>query len=191
MPGPDIEDGVPYIRVVDIQNGSIQLGGIRKTTREIAEQYKRSTISSGDLLLSIRGHVGRMAIVPDQLTGANITQDTARLAFLGADTIYVKSLLETKQAKNWMDQRTKGAAVRGLNLGDLRKMPIALPPLPLQRAFAARVAEIDKLKAHHRAHLARLDALFASLQHRAFRGDLAALSFSRSREKVASRSEVG
>ncbi len=47
-----------------------------------------------------------------------------------------------------------------------------VPPLDLQCAFATRVAEIDKLKAHHRAHLAKLDVLFASLQHRAFRGEL-------------------
>jgi type I restriction enzyme, S subunit len=40
------------------------------------------------------------------------------------------------------------------------------------RAFAARVAEIDKLKAHHQNHLTKLDTLFASLQHRAFRGEL-------------------
>jgi len=51
-------------------------------------------------------------------------------------------------------------------------MPVLIPPLGLQRGFAARVAEIDKLKAYHRAHLAKLDALFASLQHRAFRGGL-------------------
>ena len=44
--------------------------------------------------------------------------------------------------------------------------------ISLQSAFAARVAEIDKLKAHYRTHLAKLDALFASLQHRAFRGEL-------------------
>jgi type I restriction enzyme S subunit len=49
---------------------------------------------------------------------------------------------------------------------------IEMPPLDLQRTFATRIGEIDALKAHHRAHLARLDALFASLQHRAFRGEL-------------------
>jgi len=54
----------------------------------------------------------------------------------------------------------------------LREFPLLLPPIALQRAFAAHVAEIDKLKAQHRAHLAKLDALFASLQHRAFRGEL-------------------
>ncbi len=46
------------------------------------------------------------------------------------------------------------------------------PPLPLQQAFARRVEAIETLKAAHRASLAKLDALFASLQHRAFRGEL-------------------
>ena len=49
---------------------------------------------------------------------------------------------------------------------------VGLPPLKDQCAFAFRIETIDKLKAAHRASLAKLDALFASLQHRAFRGEL-------------------
>ena len=71
-----------------------------------------------------------------------------------------------------MDRRTKGAAVKGLNLGDLRQLPIILPSPAAQCAFAARVTEIDKLKTHYRNDLTKLDALFASLKHRAFRGEL-------------------
>ncbi len=51
-------------------------------------------------------------------------------------------------------------------------MPIPLPTVELQHDFARRVAAVEKLKATHRASLAELDALFASLQHRAFRGEL-------------------
>jgi len=47
-----------------------------------------------------------------------------------------------------------------------------LPPLPLQREFVRRVAAVERLKAVQRASLAELDALFASLQDRAFRGAL-------------------
>jgi len=46
------------------------------------------------------------------------------------------------------------------------------PPLELQREFARRVGATDKMKAAQRASLAELDALFAVLQHRAFRGEL-------------------
>ena len=45
-------------------------------------------------------------------------------------------------------------------------------PIALQRAFTHRVAAVEKLKAAHGASLAEIDALFASLQHRAFRGEL-------------------
>ncbi len=49
---------------------------------------------------------------------------------------------------------------------------LPLPALPLQQEFARRIAAVERLKSAHRAHLAELDALFASLQHRAFRGEL-------------------
>jgi type I restriction enzyme S subunit len=51
-------------------------------------------------------------------------------------------------------------------------MPILLPPLSLQRRFAAIVDSVERQKARMRAHLAELDALFASLQSRAFNGEL-------------------
>ena len=52
---------------------------------------------------------------------------------------------------------------------------LALAPAwrhPHLRAFVNRVAAVDKLKIAHRVSLAEMDALFASLQHRAFRGEL-------------------
>ena len=59
-----------------------------------------------------------------------------------------------------------------MNLELLEKYPAYLPPLALQREFARRVVVVEKLKAAQRASLAELDALFAALQHRAFRGEL-------------------
>lgn len=47
-----------------------------------------------------------------------------------------------------------------------------LPPITLQREFARRVTAVEALKMAQRASLAELDALFATLQHRAFRGEL-------------------
>ncbi len=51
-------------------------------------------------------------------------------------------------------------------------MKVPLPPLGLQHEFARRVTAVEKLKTAQRAALAELDTLFASLQHRAFRGEL-------------------
>ena len=49
---------------------------------------------------------------------------------------------------------------------------IPIPPMLLQHRFAAIVESVEHQKAHQRAHLAKLDTLFASLHYRAFRGEL-------------------
>jgi type I restriction enzyme S subunit len=65
-----------------------------------------------------------------------------------------------------------GTAQPKLTRASLDRIPFLYPDRKSQDAFAARVSEIDALKVQHRDHLAKLDALFASLQHRAFRGEL-------------------
>ncbi len=171
-PGPDTEDGVPYVRVVDIQQEQVLTDQLRRTTQEIARQYNRSKLIAGDLLMSIRGHVGRMAIVPPEASGANITQDTARLALSSANPAYVMQCLTTQAIQQHMAKRTKGVAVKGINLGDVKNIPIPVPAFDLQHRFAAIVESVEQQKAYQRAHLAELDTLFASLQSRAFLGDL-------------------
>ena len=65
-----------------------------------------------------------------------------------------------------------GSTRAKLNQAQLNKARLLLPPLDLQHHFAAIVESIEEQKAHQRAHLAELDTLFASLQSRAFQGDL-------------------
>lgn len=172
MPGPDQTEGVKYVRVVDMRDGGIELSGIRKTTETISNAFRRSLLKPGDLLMSIRGHVGRFAVVPAELGGANITQDTARLAIVGADPVFVRECLRTQGFQHWMVKHTKGVAVRGINLGDVKLMPIIMPDLETQREFARLAIATGKLRASHRASIVSLDSMFASLQHRAFRGEL-------------------
>ena len=60
----------------------------------------------------------------------------------------------------------------GLNMGIIKRLPIPLVALPLQHRFATIVESVERQKSRLRAHLAELDTLFASLQSRAFRGEL-------------------
>jgi hypothetical protein len=59
-----------------------------------------------------------------------------------------------------------------ISVSDVRTTPLTLPPMSLQRDFACRVAAVEKFKGTHRTSQTELDTLFASLQHRAFRGEL-------------------
>ncbi len=171
-PGEDITSGVPYIRVVDIKNSRVNYGGVRRTSREIAHQYRRSKLNAGDLLFSIRGHVGRMSLTPPELDGANITQDTARLAVQSAHPLFIMYSLRHTSTQRWLADRTRGIAVQGINLGDLRKAPIVLPPEHQQGVFAERIEAAEAARGLGEVGLTRLEALFNSLQHRAFNGEL-------------------
>jgi type I restriction enzyme S subunit len=71
-----------------------------------------------------------------------------------------------------MARHTKGVAVRGINLGDVKRIPVIGPPLEEQQRFATRAGRVHDLGVTHRTALKALDALFASLQQRAFRGEL-------------------
>jgi type I restriction enzyme S subunit len=66
----------------------------------------------------------------------------------------------------------RGVRQKNLNLSMVREIRIPAPTLALQKTFATRIQAIEALKATHRTALAQLDALFASLQQRAFAGEL-------------------
>jgi type I restriction enzyme S subunit len=168
-PGPDIEGGIQYVRVLDIKQNRLHVHQLVRTSKAIAAQYKRSTLRSGDVLVSIRGTVGRTCIVPLELDGANITQDTARLAIISSvESRYVVEFINTPWAQNWMGRRILGQAVKGINLGDLRKLPVPVPPLSLQQEFAQRVTGIRAMEAEQAGSRKRLDDLFQAMLHRAF-----------------------
>ncbi len=101
MPGSGHPGGVPVVKVKDFPAGRIEEDDLLLTTPELAHEYRRSTLRAGDLLISIRGTVGRLAEVPQSLEGANITQDTARLAIDRAhDRQYVRLVLESEFRPN-------------------------------------------------------------------------------------------
>lgn len=66
----------------------------------------------------------------------------------------------------------RGGNQPNLNLSMIKEFEITLPPLPLQREFAARVASFDKLRTLQAQSQARLDALFDSMLARAFAEEL-------------------
>ena len=78
--GPDVEGGIPYIRVSDMSGSELPRTGYRRTSREIDRAYRRSKVSAGDLVVAIRAGVGKTLRVPSFLDGANLTQGTAKVA---------------------------------------------------------------------------------------------------------------
>ena len=89
------------------------------------------------------------------------------------DAEFLWGFLNSKYSKLMLRGMCKSIiGMANINATEIQAMKVPLPPLDLQREFARRVAAVEKLKTAQRAALAELDALFASLQHRAFRGEL-------------------
>lgn len=171
--GPEFEGGVPYIRTGDIVDGEISLAGLRHTDPAIATRFERSTVRAGDIVMSIRATVGTTAVVPTELDGANLTQGTARIA--PSDRAIGPFLLECLRSpatQHWIQGQIKGATFREITLGRLRELEVPLPPIKLQLEFVARADSVAAQSEARGRAKAFNDDLFASLQSRAFRGEL-------------------
>lgn len=127
MPGTGHDGGVPVIKVKDIIGGQVKVDGLLLTSPAIDREYRRSRLNPGDLLFTIRGSVGRTAFVPERLSGANITQDTARIGITGIDARFAREYLGMPVPARFISTHTLGVAVQGMNLRDVRRIPIAAP----------------------------------------------------------------
>lgn len=139
-------------------------------------EARRTRVAAGDVLLTITGsRIGRVSAVPAQLDGAYISQ---HVAILRPDcTVLLPAFLAFFLSSNAGGQRQiartqYGQTKPGLNFKQIRSFELPVPPLRLQEEFGRRLATIDRLRSKLDQSLARLDGLFGSLQHRAFRGEL-------------------
>ncbi len=145
MPGTGFDNGVPVIKVKDINSGKIWQDQLLLTDPKIDNLYKRSRLRNGDLLITIRGTTGRIAIVPPELDMANITQDTARIRLKEEHSKqYFYFLLQGKTVQDQILLHTLGQAVKGINIAEVRKISFGLPRPSEQEAIALRLNEIEK-----------------------------------------------
>ena len=144
-PGDHYEGGIPVIKVKNIIGGVILEDDLLKTTPEIHAQYKRAEVKEGDILLTIRGTTGRVAIVPNSLNGANITQDTARIRVSSNDdSLYIFYALQSFNVQQQITLNTVGQAVKGINIAEVKKLKIYHPILDEQKAIAQILSNWDQ-----------------------------------------------
>jgi len=95
-------------------------------------------------LLSIRGSVGTVALVPGSLNGANITQDTARIRPSQRDIApFLLQVLQAEILQTQIEQNTVGQAVQGINIGELRRLKIPIPPVTERKTICSMLAAWD------------------------------------------------
>jgi len=168
---------VPYLAVVNVQDGFIVLDPIKSIDATAAE-VERYHLRVGDILLTEGGDadkLGRGAVWHGQIDPC-IHQNhvfRVRLTDAGLAPEFISRLLGSQRGKRYflrMAKQTTGIA--SINLTQLRGFPILEPPLAAQEEFLNQLSCIRDTEAVLQRSAEQMDMLFASLQQRAFRGEL-------------------
>ena len=165
-----------YLRVLDLKGGRVDESALVYLKPEIQAEIARYVVNTGDVIISIAGSIGLVAPVPESLDGVNLTENAAKLVPRRSDRYeaeYLAKYLETDHAQAQIGSHVGQVTIGKLALFRIEKLKVPLPPIDLQREFVRRAAEVGLYATVQRgALLSRLDDLFASLQYRAFRGEL-------------------
>lgn len=166
------DTGAPFLRIQNVGDNALLLDDLTFVTPPDNAEANRTRVRSGDVLVSITADLGRTAAIPHDFPLAYINQHLALLRLRDLDPTFVAATLSSDGAKSKWLNLNRAAVKSGLNFDDIRSFPMVIPPLPLQREFARRVAEIRELQSAQAANRQRTEALFQSTLHRAFNGEL-------------------
>ncbi|MFD6398648.1 restriction endonuclease subunit S [Nocardia sp. NPDC060249] len=137
------------------------------------DRSSRGYLEPGDIVLSREGTVGVAATVESGLElcmGQRLVQVRPLRGI--TNSAYLQFYLLKILAPERIGQYMAGSTSKHLNLRDLRKLAVPVPPIAVQDSFASSVAKVSDARARSMAQLHELDVLFSSLQSRAFKGEL-------------------
>lgn len=169
-----VENGVPFVTVKNITTGSLDLTSTKFiSNEEHRELTRRAKPEQGDILVSKDGTIGIPCIVPDTKEfSIFVSVALLKLKRDRIDPTFLCEQIRSAAVQRQIREHSKGIAIRHLHLSDFARLRIVVPAMDQQRQFGDRVYELNKQRKRAVAHLQSVEALFSSLQHRAFIGQL-------------------
>ncbi|MCU7961707.1 restriction endonuclease subunit S [Shewanella sp. SW32] len=141
-PGEYCTNGTPLLQIKDLLGNLDNQENIHRISDELDFEYRRSKIQVNDILISLVGTVGRIAIVPASLDGANIHRNIGRIRTKNYE--FLVHYLNSDVAKNRIGLSSSGSSQSALNLSVLRALKVPVPPLPEQQKIAEILSTWDK-----------------------------------------------
>lgn len=176
---PGTEGEIKFVRGGDLVGGKVRLDQLRTITRAVSEQYRRTLLRGGELLICLVGQPGQVAVAPQELAGANIARQVGRIRLqkkMNAE--FVRYFLQSSPGAEALGARESGSVQQVINLGELRHLSVPHPRVVDQDQIVAKLASVEaetqNLASLYERKLATLEALKQSLLHHAFTGRLTA-----------------
>jgi type I restriction enzyme, S subunit len=175
QPGEDLEDGIPFVRVGDINDGRVDLNKMKRIAPAIAAQYPRTKLEGGEFLITLVGAIGRTALAPGSLRGANVARAVGVVPLTTSiDAQWVEAWFRNPAKIAEMTSKSHEVARKTLNLEDVRSASVALPPLTEQHRIVAEIERRFSIAAEAEAqidvNIKRAGRLRQRILHDAFRG---------------------
>jgi len=155
----------PYLRIVDFRDGRIDRSNLMFVPDDVFPKISRYTISSKDVWISIVGTVGLVGLIDEDLDGANLTENAAKICHIAShvDKTYLALFLRSKYGREEIQARTVGSTQPKLALFRIEDIRVPLPPLPEQRAIAHILGTLDDKIELNRKQNETLEAMARAL----------------------------
>ncbi len=173
QPGSDFVGGVPLIRVSDLNEGRVDRSGLKLIDPAIERDYRRSRIRGTEVLVSCVGSIGVVAVAGQDDVGSNVARAVARIPI--SDPLlrnYVAAYLKTVQVQRYFTNELRTVSQPTLNIKQLGETLVRVPDKQRLLGIAALLTGIATQADQVRRGLGAKASLFASLQSRAFSGQL-------------------
>jgi len=168
----DMDKGVPEVRGELIkENGELEddLSKYRFISKETSQRFSKTILHEDDFVLSVRGTLGKVAIVPKFLEGANITANLMKISLnrLKCYPPFFKQFFLSDFFRKNLDNISSQTTIKTIQASKLKSIKIPLPPLEEQKKIVEILSTIDnkiELETKYLEYLKRLkEKLLAAL----------------------------
>lgn len=157
-----------YIRVSDMKNETVDLNNIKYVPEDIYPKIKNYTIGKNDVYITVAGTIGRIGIIPQELDGANLTENADKLIlYAGLNQKWICKSLMSQYIQYQIKEVTTKVGQPKLALKRIRDLQIPLPPLEEQKRIVAKIEELEPFIEKYEKAWNELEAL-----NKKFPGDM-------------------
>lgn len=176
--GEPVHNGVPCLRTSNVRWLHLDTDGMKLIAPELSTQYPRTILKGSEVLVNVRGTLGGVVAVTRNMRGWNVSREVAVVPADDAriNPRYLALWIAARRSQNWLQRVQKGVAYTGINIEDLRTLPVAVPSGQEQAEIVKRVVALfelaDRIERKHQMAARRVERLSPAIVAKAFRGEL-------------------